>query len=126
MADLNTHAEALKSIFKKITNHVCNNTIHYENVYKEKSIYNFDKIPTYTNNIMLYGYFQNYRYFQENYKNSQVVVFDCFRSGSTFPNGNLKSFGHYKNLIGFRGEIISGNINNRDDLDLLNKYSQAF
>ena len=37
-------------------------------------------------------------YFQENFPESKVVVFDCFRSGETFSNGNLKSFGHYKNL----------------------------
>ena len=62
-------------------------------------------------------------YFQEYYKNSQVVVFDCFRSGSTFPNGNLKSFGHYKNLIGFTGNVICGDINNKDDLKLLDAYT---
>ncbi len=33
-------------------------------------------------------------YFQENYPESQVVVFDCFRSEATFANGNLQSFGH--------------------------------
>ena len=62
-------------------------------------------------------------YFQENYKNSQVVIFDCFRSGSTFSNGNLKSFGHYKNLIGFTGNVICGDINNKDDLKLLDTYT---
>ena len=62
-------------------------------------------------------------YFQENYKNSQVVIFDCFRSGSTFSNGNLKSFGHYKNLIGFTGRVICGDVNNKDDLNLLDAYS---
>ena len=61
-------------------------------------------------------------YFQENFPKSWVVVFDCFRNNQTFQNGNLKSFGHYKNLIGFRGEIICGNINNKDDLALLEKY----
>ena len=65
-------------------------------------------------------------YFQENFPKSKVIVFDCFRNDETFQNGNLKSFGHYKNLIGFRGDIISGNINNRDDLDLLNKYHFDF
>ena len=65
-------------------------------------------------------------YFQENFPKSKVIVFDCFRNDETFQNGNLKSFGHYKNLIGFRGDIISGNINNRDDLDLLNKYNFDF
>ena len=65
-------------------------------------------------------------YFQENYPQSHVVVFDCFRSEAIFSNGNLQSFGHYKNLIGFRGGIISGNINNKDDLSLLDKYNFDF
>ena len=61
-------------------------------------------------------------YFQSNYPDSHIVVFDCFRSGSKFDNGNLQSFGHYKNLIGFNGDVICGNINNKDDLALLNDY----
>ena len=61
-------------------------------------------------------------YFQNNYPDSHIVVFDCFRSGSKFDNGNLQSFGHYKNLIGFSGDVICGNINNKDDLALLNDY----
>jgi len=61
-------------------------------------------------------------YFQENYPNSHVVVFDCFRSGATFTNGNLQSFGHYKNLIGFTGDVICGNINSKADLALLSDY----
>ena len=58
-------------------------------------------------------------YFQENHPNAKVVVLDIFRSGETFSNGNLKSFGHFKNLIGFRGEVISGDINNKDLLQYL-------
>ena len=65
-------------------------------------------------------------YFQANFPKSKVTVFDCFRNDETFNNGNLKSFGHYKNLIGFKGEIISGNINNKDDLSLLDKYNFDF
>ena len=65
-------------------------------------------------------------YFQNNFPNSNVVVFDCFRNNETFNNGNLKSFGHFKNLIGFTGKIICGNINNKFDLDLLNKYNFDF
>jgi ADP-L-glycero-D-manno-heptose 6-epimerase len=61
-------------------------------------------------------------YFQDNYPNSRVVVFDCFRSEATFANGNLQSFGHYKNLIGFTGDIVCGNINSKSDLALLNDY----
>ncbi len=65
-------------------------------------------------------------YFQEYYPKSKVTVFDCFRNDETFHNGNLKSFGHYKNLIGFRGDIICGNINNDDDLALLDDYKFDF
>ena len=52
----------------------------------------------------------------------KIVIFDCFRSETYFNNGNLISFGHYKNLIGFKGDIISGDINNGDDLSRLKKY----
>ena len=55
-------------------------------------------------------------YFQKNYPEATVVVFDKFRNNETFSNGNLKSFGHYKNLLGFKGTVISGDITNKDDL----------
>ena len=55
-------------------------------------------------------------YFQDHFPQSNIVIFDCFRSEETFSNGNLKSFGHYKNLIGFHGDIICGNLNSEDDL----------
>ena len=61
-------------------------------------------------------------YFQENHPNTHVVIFDCFRNEATFSNGNLKSFGHYNNLIGFKGDVICGNINNQVDLVLLSDY----
>jgi ADP-L-glycero-D-manno-heptose 6-epimerase len=61
-------------------------------------------------------------YFQENYPDSHVVIFDCFRSEATFANGNLQSFGHYKNLIDFTGDIVCGNINSKTDLTLLSDY----
>jgi ADP-L-glycero-D-manno-heptose 6-epimerase len=61
-------------------------------------------------------------HFQKNFPNSNLVVFDCFRNNKTFDNGNLKSFGHFKNLIGFNGNIICGNINDKFDLDLLGEY----
>jgi ADP-L-glycero-D-manno-heptose 6-epimerase len=61
-------------------------------------------------------------YFQENYPNSHIVVFDSFRSEATFANGNLQSFGHYKNLIGFTGDVVCGNINSKADLELLSDY----
>ena len=65
-------------------------------------------------------------YLQENFINSKIIVFDCFRNNDIFPNGNLKSFGHYKNLIGFKGDVICGNINNQSDLDLLADYKFDF
>ena len=65
-------------------------------------------------------------YLQKKFLKSKVVIFDCFRNNKTFHNGNLKSFGHYKNLIGFRGDIICGSINNKNDLDLLGDYKFDF
>jgi ADP-L-glycero-D-manno-heptose 6-epimerase len=61
-------------------------------------------------------------YFQQNFSLSNIVIFDCFRNEDSFQNGNLKSFGHYKNLIGFNGDVICGNINNKKDLALLSDY----
>jgi ADP-L-glycero-D-manno-heptose 6-epimerase len=61
-------------------------------------------------------------YLQNNYPTARVVIFDKFRSEETFSNGNLVSLGHYQNLIGFRGEIITGNLNNQADLARLNDY----
>jgi len=61
-------------------------------------------------------------YFQENFPTCKVVVFDLFRSEATFSNGNLKSFGHFKNLIGFKGEVISGDINDPMAIDALEAY----
>lgn len=58
-------------------------------------------------------------YFQEHYPDAKVVVLDLFRSNLTLSNGNLKSFGHFKNLIGFRGEVISGDINDKELLSTL-------
>jgi len=61
-------------------------------------------------------------YFQNNYPKCKLVVFDCFRNEEKFSNGNLKSFGHYKNLIGFNGLVICGNLNSQEDLALLNDH----
>jgi len=68
-------------------------------------------------------------YFQENHPDAKVVVLDSFRSGETLSNGNLKSFGHFKNLIGFSGEIISGDINDKDlllDLEINYDFDYIF
>lgn len=68
-------------------------------------------------------------YFQNNHPDAKVVVLDSFRSGEMLSNGNLKSFGHFKNLIGFGGEIISGDINDKDmllNLELNYKFDYIF
>ena len=65
-------------------------------------------------------------YFQNKFPKSKVTIFDCFRNNETFSNGNLKSFGHFDNLIGFKGNIICGNINNKNDLRLLSDYNFDF
>lgn len=62
-------------------------------------------------------------YLQENYPDSTIVVFDIFRNSKTMEDGNLTSFGHYKNLIGFKGAIICGDITNQYDLDKLKNYN---
>ncbi|MCK9455559.1 MAG: ADP-glyceromanno-heptose 6-epimerase [Sulfurimonas sp.] len=68
-------------------------------------------------------------YFQNNHPDAKVVVLDSFRSGEKLSNGNLKSFGHFKNLIGFDGEIISGDINDKEllfNLELNYKFDYIF
>lgn len=61
-------------------------------------------------------------YIQDNFPTAEIVVFDCFRNEEKFSNGNLKSFGHYQNLAKYKGTIISGNINNPNDLSLLDEF----
>lgn len=63
-------------------------------------------------------------YFQEHYPHAHVVVLDLFRSNLTLSNGNLKSFGHFKNLLGFEGEVISGDINDKELLNSLERNYQ--
>lgn len=68
-------------------------------------------------------------YFQENHPDAKVVIVDSFRSGETLSNGNLKSFGHFKNILGFKGEIISGDINDKDlllNLEINYKFDYIF
>ena len=61
-------------------------------------------------------------YFQENYPRAKVIVFDKFRSEEKFSNGNLKNLGHFKNLLGFKGIVISGDITNKEDLSRLKEF----
>lgn len=61
-------------------------------------------------------------YLQNKFPKAQIVVFDCFRESENLDSLELKSFGHYKNLVGFNGDLICGNLNNKTDLKLLNEY----
>ncbi|WBX71666.1 ADP-glyceromanno-heptose 6-epimerase [Tenacibaculum retecalamus] len=61
-------------------------------------------------------------YLQENYPDSKIIIFDIFRNEEIFSSGSLKSYGHYKNLIGFKGIIICGDITNDQDLNKLKNY----
>ena len=49
---------------------------------------------------------------------SFLIVSDLKRP---FQTETLKSFGHYKNLIGFHGDIICGDLNTSQDLENLKK-----
>jgi ADP-L-glycero-D-manno-heptose 6-epimerase len=59
------------------------------------------------------------KYIQEKFPQSFIYVFDKFQSEDRFPSGNHLALGSFKNLIGFKGNVISGDINNTDDLELL-------
>ena len=61
-------------------------------------------------------------YFDENLKDVEVLAVDKFRSDEKFSNGNLKSFGHFKNLLGFSGEIYEGDINCAKTLAMIEKF----
>jgi ADP-L-glycero-D-manno-heptose 6-epimerase len=61
-------------------------------------------------------------YFQENYPQAKVIVLDIFRTGECFENGNLKSFGHFKNLLGFKGSILCADITKDETYEMLREY----
>ena len=63
-------------------------------------------------------------YFQKYHPKAEVVVFDCFR-GQDSEMG-LGSLGHFENLLGFEGEVIAGNINNKEDLEKLESFDYVF
>ena len=58
-------------------------------------------------------------FFQQNHPKARVIVIDKFRDDTTFSNGNLTSLGHFKNLVGFKGEVISLDITNKEELERL-------
>ena len=60
-------------------------------------------------------------YLQKNYPLCNITVFDKFQSEDKFPSGNYIALGHFKNLIGYTGKVIAGDINNSNDLSELKK-----
>lgn len=60
-------------------------------------------------------------YFQEFFPKARVIIFDKFRNNQTFASGNPTSLGHFKNLLGFNGEVIVGDINSQEDRKNLEK-----
>ena len=61
-------------------------------------------------------------FFQKNYPKVNIVIFDRFRNDDVFSNGNLKSLGHYNNLLNFEGQVICGDIQNNSEMDVLKKF----
>ncbi|RAX53845.1 ADP-glyceromanno-heptose 6-epimerase [Helicobacter sp. 16-1353] len=61
-------------------------------------------------------------YLNKYHPKANLFIFDKFRSNDRFHNGNLTSLGHFKNLLGFRGEIIIGDLAKKEDLAKLDKY----
>jgi ADP-L-glycero-D-manno-heptose 6-epimerase len=59
---------------------------------------------------------------QSRFGGYRIVVFDKFRDGTKFrTSGNQRALGHFKNLIGFRGDVIVGDLQNLEDLEKLEK-----
>lgn len=59
------------------------------------------------------------KFFQKYCPEANLFVFDKFRDEKTFQNGNLQSFGHFKNLDNFNGQIICGDLKSRSDIEKL-------
>lgn len=65
-------------------------------------------------------------YIINHFPNSKVTIFDKFQSDEKFPSGNPTSLGSFKNLIGFHGNVIAGDINNEHDLKEIEKTNWDF
>ncbi len=65
---------------------------------------------------------------QKRFPESTITIFDKFNNREKRENGNFKYFGDYKNLIGLKAKVLSGDLSNKDDLANLfkNKYDIIF
>lgn len=59
---------------------------------------------------------------QESFENCEILIVDKFRNNEKFSNGNLKSFGHYKNLLNFKGQIIQGDITDENIISQMRDF----
>lgn len=55
-------------------------------------------------------------------ENHEILIIDKMRSSAVFENGNLESFGHFKNLLDFHGELYVGDINDEKTLKIAEKF----
>lgn len=55
-------------------------------------------------------------------KDNEVLVVDKMRSEERFSNGNLQSFGHFKNLLDFTGELYVGDICEEKTLQKIREF----
>lgn len=62
-------------------------------------------------------------YIEQNYKDCEILIVDKFRNDDRFSNGNLKSFGHYKNLLNFNGKILQGDINDEKIIEQMRNFA---
>lgn len=53
----------------------------------------------------------------------QVLIVDKMQDDERFANGNLKSLGHFKNLLDFKGELFTGDIAQKETLDIIDEFS---
>lgn len=58
-------------------------------------------------------------FFDKNHPEAEVIVIDKFRSEKRFSNGNLCSFGHFKNLLGFKGTVLQEDITEKSCMEFI-------
>ncbi|WP_270991422.1 ADP-glyceromanno-heptose 6-epimerase [Campylobacter upsaliensis] len=52
----------------------------------------------------------------------EVLIIDKMRSDKRLDNGNLESFGHFKNLLDFKGELFVGDICEAKSFDVMREF----
>lgn len=62
-------------------------------------------------------------YININFPKAALTIFDKFQSEDKFPSGNPTALGNFKNLIGFHGNVIAGDINSYEDLNRIEDQS---